>query len=298
MLSKLKDLLSSGQTTKTAQTEAWQAHRDWPAADINEFIVSFPKCGRTWLRVLLGAALAKAQGESVESTVSAWLDGDIVHIGDKNVMYTHAFAPRPLLPVEAMQYFADYLQDKRKVFIARDPRDTVVSYYFQRIKRRQDNPGTMPTEIGAFVRDPHVGIERIITFFNIWAEELRRSEEALLVSYEDLHYQPHETLEAILEFFTGKKFEREILEFAVDFAAFENMRKMEAGQHFVASDRLRAADVNDPQSYKTREGKIGSYEKYLSPADVEFMNERISAMLHPDMGYQKPGVPPESRRYS
>ena len=49
---------------------------------------------------------------------------------------------------------------------------------------------------------------------------------------------------------------------------------------------LQPGDVNDPESYKVRRGKIGGYVDYLDPSDVEYADQAMSA-LDPRFGYQK-----------
>ena len=100
-------------------------------------IVSFPKAGRTWLRMML---------DELELPVA----------------HTHAGAKRAELPERTA------FVDKRVVLLIRDPRDTVVSAYHQETKRvDQKYPGS----ISDFIRDPRMGIERIIEFNLAWLGE-------------------------------------------------------------------------------------------------------------------------------
>ena len=63
------------------------------------------------------------------------------------------------------------------------------------------------------------------------------------------------------------------------------MRKMEASLEY---DRqlLQPSDVNDPESYKVRRGKIGGYVDYLEPSDIEYADQAMAA-LDRRFGYQK-----------
>jgi hypothetical protein len=127
---------------------------------------------------------------------------------------------------------------------------------------------------------------------NVWAEAFRKPGPALVVNYEQLHGRPHDTLQRAMQFFLGMEVDAELIQRAVEFASFDNMRKMEAGAHFIKTDRLRANDPKDPTSFKTREGKIGSYVKHLSADDIRYVERRIANTLHPSMGYRNPGEPP------
>ncbi len=48
---------------------------------------------------------------------------------------------------------------------------------------------------------------------------------------------------------------------------------------------LKPANQDDPESYKTRRGKIGGYADYLSPEQVEYMNHKIETELSSFYGY-------------
>jgi len=71
---------------------------------------------------------------------------------------------------------------------------------------------------------------------------------------------------------------------ALGFSSFGNMRKMEASLEY---DRqlLQPGDVNDPESYKVRRGKMRGYVDYLEPSDIAYADKAMS-VLDPRFGYQ------------
>jgi len=75
------------------------------------------------------------------------------------------------------------------------------------------------------------------------------------------------------------------VENALELSRFGSMRKMEASLEY---DRqlLQPGDVNDPESYKVRRGKIGGYVDYLEPSDIEYADHAMAA-LDRRFGYQK-----------
>jgi hypothetical protein len=60
--------------------------------------------------------------------------------------------------------------------------------------------------------------------------------------------------------------------------------------------RFTSRDPGDPESFKTRVGKVGGYREYLADADIAYIEERIAARLPKRLGYQDAGVPPEPVR--
>jgi hypothetical protein len=52
-----------------------------------------------------------------------------------------------------------------------------------------------------------------------------------------------------------------------------------------------AGRPGDPESFKTRRGKIGGYVDYLSAEDIAWLNRRIDAELDPFYGYSSAAMP-------
>lgn len=277
----------------TARPVRWQ-HRKWPARSIEQFVVSFPKSGRTWLRVLLGAAEAHRHGATIEAEVAAWLSQEVPTLDGRPVLFTHALSEEGAdEPAAHLELFQRYIGDRRRLFLVRDPRDVVVSYYFQRVKR-EDRPTGLPADLSAFVRHPDYGIDRILSFLAACQRSLEEDPgPALLLTYEDLHADAAGALARVLAFFGVPDAPRDVLEAAVHYARFDNMRELETASTLAkTNDKLRAIDPNDPETFKTRKGKVGSYVEHLSPEDVAFVEERIREALPEGMGYGAPGEGP------
>jgi hypothetical protein len=260
------------------------------ARGVDDFIVSFPKSGRTWLRVLLAAAIALHHRKDLGTLVGAWLDSDLLDMGGRSLLFTHALANRMEHGLQDMRRFAAHLQPAPRILLLRDPRDTVVSYFFQRTRRpRKDSPEPVPQDLSEFVRHPALGIDRIIEFTNLWIAAIRAGGPAMTLAYEDLHADPQRELHRCLLFF-GIEVHEALLHEAVEFADFSNMRRMEAGEHFVRSKKLRAYDPSDIDTFKTRQGKVGGYRLQLASQDIDYIESRIRERLDPAAGYREPGV--------
>ena len=104
-----------------------------------------------------------------------------------------------------------------------------------------------------------------------------------LVKYEDLHADPHRALRDLLGF-AGLDFSDEEIADAVQFASFENLRKLEQSSFFLG-DRLRATDPEDPNSYKVRQGRVGGYREALQPATLAEMERYVAAHLSASFDY-------------
>ncbi len=281
--------LSESDRATPGDDDAWR-HRLWPSRKVESFVVSFPKFGRTWLRVLMAVVEARLRGEEPKAVVREWLELEAPRLAGQRVLFTHALSANAHERREAMSHFLAYIGDRPRLFLVRDPRDAVVSYYFQVAKRQR---GTSIADLGQFVRDPGYGIDRLLLFLRACDHSLHTDPgPRLVVAYEDLHRDPTAALGSALDFF-GVSPSREVLTDAVAFGRFENMRRLEVeGALGPDTGRLAARDVNDSESLKTRRGVIGGYREHLVRADLEYVEERIAALMPPALGYLEPGVPP------
>ena len=267
---------------------AWK-HQDWPAREIENYVVSFPKCGRTWLRVMLGAALAEREGNSPADNIRDWLAAERTYINGRPLFFTHALAPRPDETPATMRAFAAYIRDRRRLLLVRDPRDTVVSHYFQWTKRTRGERSDLPESIEDFVENERFGLPRILDFYNLWIDE-----QPAILSYERMHAEPAASLRHVLDFFDSPPFTDSQLEAAVEAGRFDKMRKMEAqGAADDTKHRLAPGDPSDPESFKVRKGKVGGYRDYFSEELIASVESLIKNRLHPVMAYREPGRAPD-----
>jgi hypothetical protein len=267
--------------------------RDWPADDSGTMIVSFPKAGRTWLRVLLSNVVAQHCTADSNRELSRWLGEDRIEAMGQVVEYSHALSERDRFGCANLAAFATGVATRRVLFLVRDPRDLVVSYYFQRTKRM--SKPLRGISLSQFTRHPKLGIQRIIDFMNVWHRFIVGSDKGALISYESLHDEPVCTLQTTVRFLFGITLSEEAAKQAFEDASFERMRKMELSDQYTYMGRLRAPDKLDPESFKTRRGKIGTYADYLSADDIAFITQAIAKRLHPDFGYRLPSQAPENR---
>jgi hypothetical protein len=179
------------------------------------------------------------------------------------------------------------------VLLVRRPQDVAVSQFFQWKYRMR--PGKMAmnrypragTELSVFdfVTHPDVGLSRIIDFMNVWAAELPRIKNLLLVRYEDLRSDTEKQLARIVEFF-GLEPDTQHIRNAVEFATVENLRKMEKENYFWRSgSRVKAKDPSNPHSYKVRRAKVGGYRDYFDDAQLAEIDAMVDSRLSEVFGY-------------
>jgi hypothetical protein len=247
------------------------ARRD-PEPDVA--VVSYPKCGRTWLRVLVGKALCEQFGldeAGLFKTVDLCRAAKIpltkfVHDGAGGVA-----------GIKWCEQERDKsrFEDKKVALLVRDPKDVVVSSYFQATKRMHAYEGTM----GEFIRDECFGVRTIVTMYEIWHENRNVPRDFLLLRYEDVHRDPAGSLRSLLRFMGLEHPDEEAIAAAVRYGAFENMRRLESSGSF--EHKMSPGDPGDEESYKVRKGKVGGYVDYLSPDDIAFVERVIDEAGNP-----------------
>jgi hypothetical protein len=205
------------------------------------YVISYPKSGRTWVRVMLGQM-------------------------GINPYYTHDDSGTIGIGVSNNK---EIYKNKKVLFIIRNPKDVIVSSYFQQTKRRKNYNGTIQN----FIRDKKFGVQSILKFYDIWYENKETPKNFLIIKYEGLKQDPEVNMRKILKFF-NKNVSDEKLRKAIKFAEFENMKKLEKKGYFLGKfgKNLYTANPQDSESFHTRKGKVGGYIEYLNPEDIEYCN--------------------------
>jgi hypothetical protein len=247
--------------------------RERAGADV--VVVSFPKSGRTWLRLLIGKVLCDRYGLPERSmldtralTAAAGLPVTVFsHDGSSNAEARHWRR----LSRDKGEY-----RSKKVLLLAREPRDVVVSCYFQASRRRDEYHG----DLSSFLRDPRHGIRKVLVWSRIWSESSRIPRAFRVVRYEDLHAAPEKTLREVLEFLGIQDVPDPTIRAAIEFARFDNMRRLEAAGRFQAG-KLRPRRADDPESYKTRKGKVGGHADYLGPEDLAYADRVLAEFGDP-----------------
>lgn len=247
-------------------------------ADGDVYVLSFPKCGRTWLRVLMAKALSEGRGLPMELCEDLVLTGfSAVDGAVPRIVFWHDDRVEHRSAAELSRDKSFY-HDRKVVLLVRDLRDTVVSRYFQST-RRPEHP--YPGPIGDFLTEEHGSLSTCLAFWNIWHANRHVPASFLLTSYERLAADTVGELARVLHFCGVPPLGAQALRTAVDFADFGNMRAMELADT-LRSERLRPALPGDPESFKTRRGLVGGYRSYLSPEQIDHVTQRVHRDLVPE----------------
>jgi hypothetical protein len=217
-------------------------------------LISYPKSGRTWLRVML----------------------DFLDVNLKYDHYLEDFNKIKNLGQKSTDIFLPKFSDKRIIFLTRDPRDTIVSSYFQEAKREQSFDGS----ISEFIRSPEFGIKSILDYQLFWIKNRANYSDFLQIQYEEMHQDIAKVLKRIFTFLGNISIDDKKLKKTVGLFQFENMQFFEKkgllGLRY--GNVLRPLGDRSADSLKVRKGVIGGYKNYLTEADLSYCNECISEM--------------------
>ena len=241
-------------------------------ADVH--LISFPKCGRTWLVMLISKAIEGHFGVEGPDPLTPHRYTRKIR-GLPFILPHHDGGPEFKRPEELETDKSQYAR-KKVIFLVRDPRDVTVSSYFQKTKRNINYQGSLKD----YVYEPVGSIETNIAFYNVWARNRQVPADFLLVTYEDLQADTPGQLRRALDFLGLNGVSDATIRDAVAFCRFDNMREMEA-TNALGSKRLAPRDPSDEGTYKTREGRIGSYADHLDPAEIDHINRLIREQLDP-----------------
>jgi hypothetical protein len=230
------------------------------------YVVSFPKSGRTWHRILLGNYLAREA--DVDLRESMKLNELCLKLGKPTFAYSHNGAnfkdhKHPLHPDVADNKL---WRDQRVILLLRDVRDILTSAYFHARYRRKTFHGS----IGEFVRNPLIGAEKVLTAYNKWKQNIEICKDCLVLSYEGLHRDTGGCLTRTLEFGGHGDVNKERVAQSVEFCRPENMRELERINYF-NSLKLKPGKDKSSLGAKVRTAKVGDYTNHLTPDDVAFI---------------------------
>ena len=241
-------------------------------------VISHPKAGRTWLRLLLSLYL---QGHfEIDWPKEKWLELQGLPEANSDVPHFHFTHDRNshLKPLEAAKDKSMYA-DNRVIYMVRDPRDVIVSNYFQQNRREpvlRDAPA-FAGSISEYVRHKQWGIAHDVGLMNQWEESRHVPRKFRLVRYEDLHLLSSAVMVGVLVFVGMRSLNLNLLQNVIEQCSFANMQALERTDA-LNSGRLRPTNYNDPESFKVRRGIVGGYVDYLSKADIDYVNQEMEEL--------------------
>jgi hypothetical protein len=245
---------------------------------VGTFIVSHPKCGRTWLRLMIGKALCDHYGLDPSDMLNLHITS--VNAGLTKMHLTHdGTSAADRIPYRRLPADKGGFAGKRVLFLARDPKDVMASFYFHTTHRM--HPGyRFHGSASEFIRDDSLGIRKLLTFYRIWNENRQVPSAFLPLHYEDMHRDAARCLRAALDFIGAADVPDSTVANAVAFGDIRNMRKLETANRFKSRAMKLRAD-GQVGALKVRRGKVGGHREDFSAADIAYLDATIAELGNP-----------------
>jgi hypothetical protein len=233
------------------------------------FLCSYPKSGTTWLGFLIAQAIKPDGAEPLD------LKSFNRYVPDVNLLYTKRGSLTAYADFHDPRFFLCHatcdLHLPRVVYVTRDPRDVMVSYWHYRKFLSAD----FNLSLAEFLRsDDHWPCE--------WDAHVaswllpRTHPNLLMVRYEDLHRDAGGVLRNVLNF-AGVKPDEARIHAAVEASRFEKMRAAEEthGVH---------GKAGDPGERFVRKGRVGAWQEEMGEAELRIIEEKYGGVMR-QLGY-------------
>jgi hypothetical protein len=182
----------------------------------DSLMLSYPKCGRTWVRMILAKLLVNMgySNQDKEAILAMHQDPD-------NILER-------------------FTSDVKIIFLYRNIGDVAMSFWWETFFSDRLNMGVRGGPSRFLKHDPH-GLRGISRFYNIWFDALShgRFKHHMFLRYEDLHADTFSEMKRVVDFLgithmTGPNQEDlgpsliyKYLEDAIEYSKFENMKRIE-----------------------------------------------------------------------
>jgi hypothetical protein len=196
------------------------------------FIVSYPRSGNTWMRFLIANLV-----DLTDAATFANIERKIPDVY-KNTRNQLGRIPRPRI-LKSHEYFDP--RYKRVIYIVRDPRDVVISYYhFHRKTKMIEDGYSIDQYVTRFIAgnlDEYGSWEENVAS---WLATRRARSSFLLLRYEDLLEHPARELSKIATFLCINRSSAQLAR-AIELSSADRMRQLERSQAevWIGSEKTR-----------------------------------------------------------
>lgn len=220
------------------------------------FIIGYPKSGNKWFQHLVSGIAYGVDPARTPDTVIQQLVPDI---------HAWRFYRRFSTPMFFKSHDLPRPEHKRVVYLLRDGRDAMVSYFHYTRALLDPN-----VDIGGFVRNTSIWPSTWWEHVETWLTNPYQA-QIITLRYEDLLADSARELVRFCEF-AGIEYKADVLKSVAERASFSNMRTKEVTQGWNTKEWPK-------DKYFIRRGIVGSYKDEMLPEVLEFFMRGARATL-------------------
>jgi Sulfotransferase domain len=243
----------------------WLRHRGLDTNDV--FLASYPRSGNTWVRFILSEILTHGvtHFDNVDQVIPE--------------MGIHGQA-RPLLPGggRLIKTHEPYRKEyRRAIYLVRDMRDCLLSQYSREKELGTVNAPDLDGYLQQFLAGRTTGFGPWHKHVRCWLESpLAQCGDLLVVRFEDMRHNTHDTVVQMLEFL-GVSADFHMIQGAIANNTVEGMRKKED-----TARKLRQSSREEGRF--VRKGAVGGWREKLTDHQRGLIDECAGSILS-YMGY-------------
>jgi len=245
------------------------------------FILSIPKSGRTWHRVMLGYYLTRLADRPAHEALQ--LSALCAAAGIGRTRYTHngsEFSARLPQQHDLVASATEWM-GRNVLLIVRALPDTLVSAWHHARFRDQRFDGSLAD----FIRNENTGVRKLLVALNRWHDQRHLARRFEVISYEQLHADGAHALAVSLQLLGIKDINPQWIADSLAFASLENMRRYE-NEDFFNSQVVRH-EHRDDRARKVRSGQVGA-AKHLSAEDHAYIQACVAELGNPFEACSRP----------
>lgn len=228
------------------------------------FLVSFPKSGNTWVRFWLANLLRPEHLTINFRTINALVPPVMALPNLKHPL------PDPRFIKSHAPFQSQY---PRVVYILRDGRDAMLSYYYY--QQAELPAGTTLTDFLAQTPWPCGWAKHVAS----WLDAGLPADKFLLLRYEEMKQDPAGQLQRLIQF-SQLTVSPERFQQALEQSTFQAMRQ--------AEQQYGGPGGRKPQGGFMRQGQSGGWQQQFGPAEKEIAKKEMNPMLI-RLGYEQNG---------
>lgn len=227
------------------------------------FLITYPKSGTTWMGFMISNVLNRTWKKelNLRNFIEIVPDINNLYFNKKSLdEYAYLLSPRVLMthaPYEAAM--------PKVIYVLRDPRDVMVSYWHHKRLTDKAFDLTMKDFISSNDHWPcnwDVHVEN-------WL--LGNHRNVFPVRYEELQVKPHQILEEVMEFI-GVSHDRSSIERAVSASHFDRMKQLE--------EKFGVDGANGSTEERfIRRGKVGAWSEELDDDCLQILERNYGRVM-------------------